>query len=155
MPRVRSAHVHKQGEGYRFNSEGDYWLDGDAFAVGDSVSRAIPAKVDVKVVQGDFVVNSEPRRDPEKAERSFLRRHTSQPVGRVLDIGCGDGRLTWYYARKADLVAGIDVEMEDLRSAISARPGAVSAKVCFAAAAGGAIPFVDELFNLALFSWSL
>ena len=104
------------------------------------------------------MVNSEPRRDPEQAERSFLRRHTSQPVGRVLDVGCGDGRLTWYYAREAreaDLVVGIDVEMEDLRSANSARPEAVSAKVGFAAAEGEAIPFVDGFFDLALFSWSL
>jgi DNA-binding SARP family transcriptional activator len=31
-PRGRSAFIHKQGEGYRFNSESDYWLDGDAFA---------------------------------------------------------------------------------------------------------------------------
>jgi DNA-binding SARP family transcriptional activator len=31
-PRARSDYIHKQGEGYRFNSESDYWLDGDTFA---------------------------------------------------------------------------------------------------------------------------
>jgi len=31
-PRVRSAYIHKQGEGYRFNSESDHWLDADAVA---------------------------------------------------------------------------------------------------------------------------
>ena len=31
-PRTRSAYIHKQGEGYSFNSESDYWLDCDAFA---------------------------------------------------------------------------------------------------------------------------
>jgi ubiquinone/menaquinone biosynthesis C-methylase UbiE len=101
------------------------------------------------------VVISKPRRDPEKVERSFLQRYTAHPVGRVLDIGCGDGRLTWEYARHADLVVGIDLEMEDLLSAKLARPEADSAKVYFAAATGEAMPFVNELFNLALFSWSL
>ncbi|MBC8504943.1 MAG: AAA family ATPase [Anaerolineales bacterium] len=33
QPRARSAYIHKQGEGYIFNSESDYWLDGDAFAI--------------------------------------------------------------------------------------------------------------------------
>jgi DNA-binding SARP family transcriptional activator len=31
-PRVHSIYIHKQNEGYCFNSESDYWLDGDAFA---------------------------------------------------------------------------------------------------------------------------
>ena len=31
-PRSRSAYIHKQGEGYRFNSESDYLLDCDTFA---------------------------------------------------------------------------------------------------------------------------
>ncbi len=31
-PRVRSAYIHKQGEGYLFDSESDYWLDCGAFA---------------------------------------------------------------------------------------------------------------------------
>lgn len=101
------------------------------------------------------MVISEPRRDPENAERSFLRRYTSQPGGRVLDIGCGDGRLTWYYARDVDLVVGIDVEMEELQSAKFAHPEADSAKAYFTASQGEAMPFVNELFNLALFSWSL
>ncbi len=100
------------------------------------------------------MVISEPRRDPEKTEGSFLRRYTSQPGGHVLDIGCGDGRLTWYYARNAYLVVGIDVEMEELRSARIKRPEGDSAKVYFTASQGEALPFVSELFNLALFSWS-
>jgi hypothetical protein len=31
----------------------------------------------------------------------------------------------------------------------------VLAKVCFAAAAGEAMPFVNDSFHLAIFSWSL
>ena len=29
--RVRSAYIHKQGEGYCFNTESDYWLDCESF----------------------------------------------------------------------------------------------------------------------------
>lgn len=101
------------------------------------------------------MVISEPRRDPENAERRFLQRYASHPGDRVLDIGCGDGRLTWFYARDADFVIGSDVEMEKLRSARNTRPEAESAKVCFTAARGEAIPFASGTFNLAIFSWSL
>jgi DNA-binding SARP family transcriptional activator len=38
--RARSAYIHKQGEGYRFNSESDYWLDGDAFATHLAAAQA-------------------------------------------------------------------------------------------------------------------
>jgi len=98
---------------------------------------------------------SEPRRDPENAERRVLQRFSPQSEGRVLDIGCGDGRLTWLLARSAGLVVGLDIDKDELRNARSTRPGAVSAKVCCTAAAGEAMPFVNELFNLAIFSWSL
>jgi ubiquinone/menaquinone biosynthesis C-methylase UbiE len=98
---------------------------------------------------------SEPMRDPENTERRFLQRYSPQSEGHVLDIGCGDGRLTWFFARSARLAVGMDIDTDDLRNAESTRPEAVSAKVCFAAAAGEAMPFVNELFNLAVFSWSL
>ncbi len=44
------------------------------------------------------MVISEPRRDPENIERRYLERYAAQYGGRVLDIGCGDGRLTWFCA---------------------------------------------------------
>jgi len=73
--------------------------------------------------------SSEPRRDPEKIERRFLQRYFLQSEGRVIDVGCGDGRLTWLFARKAGLVVGIDIEIDELRNANSTRPEAVSVSV--------------------------
>jgi ubiquinone/menaquinone biosynthesis C-methylase UbiE len=102
----------------------------------------------------EIVTLFEPIRDPENNERRFIQRYFPQSEGRVLDIGCGDGRLTWLFAGSAEFVVGTDIDMDDLRNAKSTPPEAVSAKVCFAAAAGEAMPFVDELYNLAIFSWS-
>ena len=57
---------------------------------------------------------SEPRRDPENAERRVLQRFSTQSEGRVLDIGCGDGRLTWLLARSGGLVVGLDIDKDEL-----------------------------------------
>jgi ubiquinone/menaquinone biosynthesis C-methylase UbiE len=111
----------------------------------------------------------EPRRDPENAELITLQPYLPQPKDRVLDIGCGDGRLTWILARTAGLAAGfaglaagfaglaagVDIDLDELHRAPGTRPEAVSARVCFAAAATEAIPFASQSFNLAIFTWSL
>ena len=41
--------------------------------------------------------------DPEGTEAKYLRRFAGfdgAPRQRVLEIGCGDGRLTWRYAQR-------------------------------------------------------
>jgi len=40
QPRARSAYIHKRSEGYFFNSDSDYWLDGDAFATHLAVTQS-------------------------------------------------------------------------------------------------------------------
>ena len=58
---------------------------------------------------------SEPRRDPENSERRHLQRYLPQSGDFVLDIGCGDGRLTGLFAAAAGLVVGLDIDIEDNR----------------------------------------
>lgn len=48
------------------------------------------------------------RRDPERAEVRVLRRNVPLAGARVLDIGCGDGRLTRRIAGVARAVVAID-----------------------------------------------
>ena len=85
-----------------------------------------------------------------------LRTHCISPSGkRILEIGCGDGRLTWRYAPGADYYIGIDLKTAELGQAQRDRPVTLSTQVDFAAAEAGALPFVDQSFDLSLFSWSL
>ena len=101
------------------------------------------------------MVSSQPTRDPENNEIKFLQLYAPQPGGRVLDIGCGDGRLTWFFTGDADLVVGTDITIEYLQSAYAERPDVMRAQVGFAAVQGEALSFPDETFDLAIFSWSL
>lgn len=75
---------------------------------------------------------------------------------RVLEIGCGDGRLTWKYASQSRAVLAIDADRSKLaagRAGLSS--SGLSGKVKLAQAAAETLPVRREAFDLAIFSWSL
>lgn len=74
---------------------------------------------------------------------------------RVLEIGCGDGRLVFRYAEPAALVVGIEPAIEPLATAARACPPALRGRVAFAKADAAELPFRREAFDVALFGWSL
>ncbi len=92
-------------------------------------------------------------KDPEHSETKYLHRFADIQNRRVLEIGCGDGRLTWQYARQAQFVAGIDLEADELRLATIERPAGLPA--WFARADSIHLPFAGEKFDLAILAWSL
>jgi len=91
-------------------------------------------------------------KDPERTERKNLHRFADFAGKRVLEIGCGDGRMTWQYAKQTKFVAGIDLEADDLRVATIERPSDVPAS--FVRADSIRIPFANEKFDLAILAWS-
>jgi len=95
------------------------------------------------------------RLDPEDREKMALFDYAGDFAGkRVLEIGCGNGRLTWQYAHLTDHVTGIDPNEEKIAQAITETPPGLHGKVAFWA--GGMDTFETmERFDLALFSWSL
>lgn len=97
----------------------------------------------------------EPVRDPEGVEIDYLQRTEGIEGRKVLEIGCGDGRLTWRYANLAAAVTGVDPDFERLKEMATTRPETVARPVPFAQAAAEKLPFADETFDSALFSWSL
>ena len=95
--------------------------------------------------------------DPEGTEAKYLRRFAGfagSPRPRVLEIGCGDGRLTWRYASEAGWVTGIDLQADDLRVAMVDRPNNLAGKINFARADAIHLPFRHGCFDLAIFAWS-
>lgn len=84
-PRSRSAYIHKQGEGYRFNSESDYWLDGDAFAThhaaaqsATDLTKSIKAWEAARILyQGDYL-EDEPYAEWAQIPRIQWRRRYEQ-----------------------------------------------------------------------------
>ncbi len=79
------------------------------------------------------------------------------PLGRrrVLEIGCGDGRLTMQLARLAASVVAIDPDREALGEAQAAAKRQGIRNVQFFYGAGETVRRVGAPFDVAVFSWSL
>lgn len=93
--------------------------------------------------------------DPEGNEGRHLRKFVDFTNTRVLEVGCGEGRLTWKYAAKPAFTVGFDLDVTALRIAQLDRPAGLTSKVDFVAASARSIPFADEQFDIAVLSWSL
>jgi ubiquinone/menaquinone biosynthesis C-methylase UbiE len=74
---------------------------------------------------------------------------------RVLELGCGDGRLTFRYARQAASVLAVDPDVEVIERARAAMPPELAETVTFAVGGAEEVDAPRASFDLALFSWSL
>ena len=97
----------------------------------------------------------EPVRDPEGIEIEFLKRIGVIHDRKVIEIGCGNGRLTWRYANYAASAIGVDPDSERLAEALTTRPETVETGTAFAQAEAKMLPFPDEAFECAILAWSL
>jgi ubiquinone/menaquinone biosynthesis C-methylase UbiE len=95
------------------------------------------------------------RTDPERKEVRMLLRHAPLRGGRVLEIGCGDGRLTRRLAGALRSVVGIDPDGERIARAQRFTPPHHRGKARFEVGSGESLRFADRSFELVLFSWSL
>jgi 2-polyprenyl-3-methyl-5-hydroxy-6-metoxy-1,4-benzoquinol methylase len=95
------------------------------------------------------------RQDPEDSEIKALLAFTGDLAGKkVLEIGCGDGRLTFRYAAQAALVHAIDPAAKKIARAQKRLPERLHGRVAFWAV--GIEDFhPPEKYDLALLSWSL
>jgi cyclopropane fatty-acyl-phospholipid synthase-like methyltransferase len=96
--------------------------------------------------------------DPEENEiRSFLKHSGSLEGKTILEIGCGDGRLTWRYADQAAHVTGIDPDTDRFNRALAAFPDHLRQKVALHNI--GLDDFASQShtdqFDLAILAWSL
>jgi len=95
------------------------------------------------------------QRDPEGFEKKILHKYAEFVNKHVLEVGCGEGRLTWKYATASTLTVGFDPDHAALRVARADSPAALREHVHFAQASARHIPFSKETFDIALLAWSL
>jgi 2-polyprenyl-3-methyl-5-hydroxy-6-metoxy-1,4-benzoquinol methylase len=93
--------------------------------------------------------------DPEGAHLAALRRLVDFRGQRVIELGCGDGRLTVPVARDAAQVLAFDPDREKVERARQALPAKFVERVAYRVASGTEIQVERGSFDLALFSWSL
>lgn len=90
--------------------------------------------------------------DPEGVEIRALRSIVDFTGKEIIEIGCGDGRLTRRYASEAKSVHAIDPNVDDLRIA---RREVRAKNVRFAAGDITTDPLPDRTYDLAILSYSL
>jgi ubiquinone/menaquinone biosynthesis C-methylase UbiE len=94
-------------------------------------------------------------KDPEGNEKKHLHKFLDLENKHVLEIGCGEGRLTWRYASASLSTIGIDPDKNALRVASVDRPSDLRSRIHFANAQAEYIPFNKETFDIAILAWSL
>lgn len=94
------------------------------------------------------------RGDSAGNEKKYLLDMLPSRCDRILEIGCGDGRLTWHYAEFADAVVAIDVTPDTLAEALRERPERFCQTINILEASGIHLPFKSDSFDHALFSLS-
>ena len=88
-------------------------------------------------------------------ELRLIERFVSVRGRRLLEIGCGDGRLTMQLARRAASVVAIDPDREALDDAQAACTQQGIRNVQFFHGSGEAVRRMGAPFDVAVFSWSL
>lgn len=95
------------------------------------------------------------QKDPEGRELAALDRLASLAGMRVLEIGCGDGRLTWSLAERADQVFAVDPDREAVDRARRIVPKDLKDRIRFEVGEAETHPFLEGGFETTVFSWSL
>jgi cyclopropane fatty-acyl-phospholipid synthase-like methyltransferase len=93
--------------------------------------------------------------DPEGVEIRVLRKLVRLSGRDVLEIGAGNGRLTWRYAHRAASVVGLEPDESQVVRARAAMPVDLRDRVDFRIADAASVDLPDAAFDVALFSWSI
>ena len=96
------------------------------------------------------------RLDPEERETQALAALAGNlSRANVLEIGCGDGRLTWRYADTAKAVLAIDRDPVAIAAARAAMPDRLRQRVEFRCAGIEDVGLPPAGFDAAVLAWSL
>ena len=93
--------------------------------------------------------------DPDGVELATIRELVDLEGLRVVEIGCGAGRLTFGCAEQAASVFAFDADEELVQEARASTPRALRDRIRFEAGDATEVELPSTEFDLALFSWSL
>ena len=92
---------------------------------------------------------------PDGMEVRLIERFTPLSGRRILEVGCGDGRLTFQYARNAAQVLAIDPDRASIEDALDEQAALRVSNIDFRVGSIEQLPARGAPFDVALFSWSL
>jgi ubiquinone/menaquinone biosynthesis C-methylase UbiE len=93
--------------------------------------------------------------DPEGNETRVLHDLIDFRGKDVVEIGCGDGRMTWRYAELARSVLALDPNQERIKEASERTPAILKPTVTFRAGDIASVGLPEKGFDVAILSWSL
>jgi ubiquinone/menaquinone biosynthesis C-methylase UbiE len=93
--------------------------------------------------------------DPEGIEIKVTKKYVSFDRKDVLEVGCGDGRLTFQYAPETKSVTAIDPSRKAIASAKKKVPKKLVGILKFQVGRGEELDLPGESFDVVFFSWSL
>ena len=94
-------------------------------------------------------------RDAQGVEPAAIAEVADLAGARVLEVGCGEGRLTRFAASRAREVYAFDPDGERVRKAAAALAPELRERVSFAVHGADALDVERRRFDLALCGWSL
>jgi 2-polyprenyl-3-methyl-5-hydroxy-6-metoxy-1,4-benzoquinol methylase len=95
------------------------------------------------------------RIDPEKNEVHALKAMTDWHNKRVLEIGCGNGRLTRRLASLGAQVEAIDPDRKLISSAKKNVPVRLADRMRFRVGSASDLKYPAQTFDIVVFSWVL
>jgi 2-polyprenyl-3-methyl-5-hydroxy-6-metoxy-1,4-benzoquinol methylase len=92
---------------------------------------------------------------PDGMEMRLIESFMSLKGCRILEVGCGDGRLTFQYARTAAQVLAFDPDRASIEDALDQQAMLDIRNVAFRLGSIEHVRARGAPFDVALFSWSL
>lgn len=93
--------------------------------------------------------------DPEEVESHVIHTLIDFTGTDVLEVGCGDGRLTWRFTEYTHSVLGIDPLAESIETARASIPSDLHTRVTFQVADVTTAELPQAAFDVVVLSWSL
>ncbi len=96
-----------------------------------------------------------PIRDLEEIESQVIRSLVNFKGKDILEVGCGEGRMTWNIAAIARSVLAIDPNETSIDIAREQTPAKLRSRVAFLATGITGVDLADNAFDIAILSWSI